>query len=59
MTEKDVIFWEEHKANLLNNIDKALENNSENSDVLEIMKELLNQIKVVNTMEDYYNEYDK
>lgn len=48
-------LWEEKKHELLDNIDTALEKSS-NKDVLEIMRELVNNTKVVNTMEEFFED---
>lgn len=52
----DSNLWEVKKSEILDNIDVALERSSENKEVLEIMKELLQATKVVNTMEEYMEE---
>ena len=48
-------LWEEKKHELLESIDTALEKSS-NKDVLEIMRELVNNTKVVNTMEEFFED---
>jgi hypothetical protein len=48
-------LWEEKKHELLESIDTALER-SKNKEVLAIMKELVNNTKVVNTMEEFFED---
>jgi len=46
-------LWEEKKHELLESIDTVLEK-SKNKEILEIMVELINNTKVVNTMEEFF-----
>jgi len=48
-------LWEEKKQKLLESIDTVLEK-SKNKEVLEIMVELINNTKVVNTMEEFFED---
>lgn len=48
-------LWEEKKHELLGSIDTAIEV-SKNKEILEIMKELINNTKVVNTMEEFFED---
>ncbi|HLD90986.1 MAG TPA: hypothetical protein VI911_08245 [Patescibacteria group bacterium] len=48
-------LWEEKKQKLLESIDTVLEK-SKNKEILEIMVELINNTKVVNTMEEFFED---
>lgn len=48
--------WEARKSALLDGIDTALTKETVDKEVLEIMKELISSTKVINTMEEYYED---
>lgn len=52
-------YWNSRKEELLNSIDKALERGEADKEVLELMKELLNNAKVKNSITDYFKEVDE
>ncbi len=49
-------LWQKKKSNLLESIDKTMEKGSVDKDILEVMKKLLENVKVKNSMEDYFDE---
>lgn len=48
--------WAAKKTALLKGIGTVIEQDSVDKEVLEIMKELINNTKVINTMEEYYEK---
>lgn len=51
-------WWKLKKQDLLDNIEKAIERQQTDPEVLELMKDLVNQAKVRKSMEEYFNEED-
>lgn len=49
-------LWQKKKSNLLESIDEAMEEGSVDKDILEAMRRLLGNVKVKNSMEDYFDE---
>lgn len=56
MKVKNEEYWAVKKTELLEGIDIVIEQDSVDKEVLEIMRELINNTKVANTMEEYYYE---
>lgn len=48
--------WQKQKSNLLENITETMEKGNVDKKVLEIMTELLDSVKVKNSMEEYFDE---
>jgi len=48
--------WATKKTELLKGIDIVIEQDNVDKEVLEIMKELINNTKVINTMKEYYEK---
>lgn len=48
--------WQKQKSDLLENITETMEQGNVDKQVLEIMKELLDGVKVKNSMEEYFDE---
>lgn len=51
-------LWQKKKSDLLAVINETMEQGNVDKDVLEIMKELLNNTKVRNSMEDYFDDLE-
>jgi hypothetical protein len=52
-------FWEKHKSDLLGSINVVMEKGSVDKEVLEIMKELVENIKPIKqNMEDYLDDLE-
>lgn len=52
-------WWTKRKKELLNGIHETIEKGSTNSDVLEIMKELVKNAKARNSIVSYYEESEE
>ncbi len=50
--------WCTKKSELLSNINKTIESGSENNDVLEVMKELLEVVKVKVSINEYFKDQE-
>ena len=53
-----VEWWELRKKELLNGIHEAIEQGSSNTEVLEIMKELVKNAKARNSITNYYEKFE-
>jgi len=51
-------FLQKQKTDLLINIDKTMEKDTVDKEVLEIMKELVDKIKIKKSMEEYFDDLD-
>jgi tRNA(Phe) wybutosine-synthesizing methylase Tyw3 len=51
-------FLQRQKIDLLTSIDKTIEKGNVDKEVLEIMKELVDKIKIKKNMEDYFNDLE-
>lgn len=51
--------WEKRKTDLLSSINATIEKGAVDKEVLEVMKELVENVKLKKrTMEDYFNDLD-
>ena len=53
-----VEWWELRKKEILNGIHEAIEQGSSNTEVLEIMKELVKNAKARNSITNYYEKFE-
>ena len=51
-------LWHKQKSDLLVSINETMEKGDVDNKVLEVMKELLDNIKVKNSMEGYFDDLD-
>lgn len=51
-------LWHKQKSDLLVSINETMEKGDVDNKVLEVMKELLDNIKVKNSMEEYFDDLD-
>ena len=54
-----VEWWELRKKEILNGIHEAIEQGSSNTEVLEIMKELVKNAKARNSITNYYEKFEE
>jgi tRNA(Phe) wybutosine-synthesizing methylase Tyw3 len=51
-------FLRKQKSDLLSSINETMEKGKVDREVLEIMKELVDKIKIKNSMEEYFDDID-
>jgi len=51
-------FLQKQKIDLLTNINKTMEKGTVDKEILEIMKELVDKIKIKKNMEEYFDDLD-
>jgi len=51
-------FLQKQKCDLLTSIDKTMEKGNVDKEVLEIMKELVDKIKIKKSMEEYFDDLE-
>lgn len=56
--DKPEDFLQKQKADLLTSIDKTMEKGNVDKEILEIMKELVDKIKIKKGMEEYFEDLE-